>query len=156
LITKNNNKIEYTYYDYLSMDKKNDAIYVRAVWNNFITTANLENYKNIKIWSDGGPKHFKCIKNIAFFASILDSKIEYNFFCSCHGKGPCDGHLGVLKRYIKLKIKTVDIENEDQLLKAINEQKNTTGTLIEIDRTNNYNSTSLKCIKKYHKYCFKK
>jgi len=78
----------------------------------------------LKIWSDGGPKLFKCNKNLAYFGTILNQKIKYNFFASCHGKGnnkillipgPCDGNLGVIKRYIKLKVKNENIEGVNSI-----------------------------------------
>jgi len=59
--------------------------------------------------------------------------VIYNFFAGCHGKGPCDGHLGVLKRMCKIRIKSEPIEDVYDLIKVINEQKNTKSVLFEVD-----------------------
>jgi len=33
---------------------------------------------------------------LGYFSSLEKITITYNFFASYHGKGPCDGHTGVL------------------------------------------------------------
>lgn len=53
-------------------------------------------------FSDGASaqyKNKKNILNICLHEKDFKIKIEWHFFASCHGKGPCDGVGGCLKRY---------------------------------------------------------
>jgi len=54
----------------------------------------FNNFDEISIWSDGGPKHFKitaCMSLFSFLQSHSKKKIVYNFFESHHGHSVCDG-----------------------------------------------------------------
>lgn len=60
-----------------------------------------EDAKKIYYFSDGAPQQFKNYKNfINLYYHKEDFKInaEWHFFASYHGKGPCDGVGGTIKR----------------------------------------------------------
>ena len=83
---------------------KNDIRFVIQAW---IQLFNLKvlSHKEIEIWSDGGPKHFK-ISSCMYFFSLLNSllpstEIYYNFFVSNHGQSVCDGAAAHLKNEIR-------------------------------------------------------
>lgn len=57
--------------------------------------------KKIYYFSDGSSaqyKNRKNVKNICCHETDFKIEIEWHFFASCHGKGPCDGVGGTLKR----------------------------------------------------------
>lgn len=155
LITRNEDgKLKYTYYNYFS-DDKNDSLYVKCAWAQFIIDANLSSFSKIIIWSDGGPKHFKCAKNIYYFSTLFQSKVIYNFFASCHGKGPCDSHLGVIKRKLKEYVLENDIESVEDIIKVVRLQSNSFAEELKIDSELNCKVIKLpEGIKKYHSFSF--
>ena len=155
LITKlTDDKLKYQYFNYFSEDK-NDSLYVKCAWMQFIEDINLNSFKKVIIWSDGGPKHFKCAKNLYFFSTLFNSKVVYNFFASCHGKGPCDSHLGVIKRRLKEFLLEKDITSVEDIINVVKLQPNSNGVEIEIDPTLNHKVTKLpEGIKKYHNFTF--
>ena len=126
--------------DHFSSEKQ-DFYFVRAVWHTLLESETLSRFTDIKIWSDGGPQHFKVAKTLFFF-STLQSKygktFTYNFFASGHGHSLCDSHTGVGKQ----KLKREERENNSQMIGAqdiadsYNELKKTsTQVLSTIDKT---------------------
>ncbi|KAJ8676617.1 hypothetical protein QAD02_012404 [Eretmocerus hayati] len=52
-------------------------------------------------FSDGAPQQFKNLKsfgNLTYHHSDFGVEAEWNFFATSHGKGPCDGLAGCIKR----------------------------------------------------------
>lgn len=57
--------------------------------------------KKIIYFSDGSSAQYKKrknVKNVALHEQDFGVKAEWHYFASCHGKGPCDGVGGTLKR----------------------------------------------------------
>eukprot|EP00733_Pompholyxophrys_punicea_P000790 Pompholyxophrys_punicea_v1_NODE_289_length_2364_cov_36.367259.p1 type:complete len:348 gc:universal NODE_289_length_2364_cov_36.367259:1215-172(-) len=110
LYFKVNGILHHTFVDYISkIAEKDDFLYVRSALLHLLNeTTLLDNFKTVYLWSDGGPKHYK-IRRTIFFLSILDNfypqTFEWHFFPSCHGKGACDGHVGVLKQALNRSVK---------------------------------------------------
>ena len=96
-------------FDLLSKAKeKDDYCYVKAAWLHLLNNETIfDNMKIIHIFSDGGPKHFKIRKSL-FMLSLLNAyypqTFRWHFFQSCHGKGPCDGHTGMLNMLLKREV----------------------------------------------------
>lgn len=68
--------------------------------NSFIKSF-MPNPAKIFYFSDGAPQQFKNFKNfINIYYHQLDFNVhaEWNFFATAHGKGPCDGIGGTIKR----------------------------------------------------------
>ena len=68
-----------------------------------ILEAQPENVKLVSVWSDGPASQFKNLY-VAAAIPVLEKKhavkVEWNFFCTSHGKGPVDGIGGSVKRYV--------------------------------------------------------
>lgn len=74
-------------------------IYTRIVVN-YIKSIS-DNVRKIYYFSDGAPQQFKNYKNIANLChheKDFGIKAEWHFFATAHGKSPCDGIGGTLKR----------------------------------------------------------
>ena len=68
--------------------------------NNDIKT-NLPQIKNIEYflyWCAGQYKNCKNILNLCFHHEDFDLSAKWNFFATSHGKQPCDGVGGTVKR----------------------------------------------------------
>jgi len=77
-------EIRWKYLDFLSTEKQTFS-FVRAVWLYlFDQTEELKNFRELLIWSDGGPQHFKIKKTTNFFSYLRQKykSIEYHFFAS--------------------------------------------------------------------------
>lgn len=113
------NKIQATLYTVVIYYKMNDILHHKslviisdclnhdsvAVWsyskviNEFIRT--FMTPIKIMYFSDGAPQQFKNYKNfvnIYYHADDFGAPAEWNFFATAHGKGPCDGVGGSVKR----------------------------------------------------------
>lgn len=76
---------------------------------------------NVIVWSDGAPSHFKNKFNIANMLQLEKDygyKIEWNFFGTSHGKSPCDGIGGNVKRMVNDRVKSqnLSIQNAAQFV----------------------------------------
>ncbi|XP_044594868.1 uncharacterized protein LOC123272234 [Cotesia glomerata] len=61
-----------------------------------------ERCNKIYYFSDGAPQQFKNFKNFVnlyYHEEDFDIPAEWHFFATAHGKGPCDGIGGTIKRY---------------------------------------------------------
>lgn len=80
-----------------------DAIAVHlfsGVIINFIKSLSSEVHK-IFFFSDGAPQQYKNYKhfiNLSYYEEDYGINTEWSFFATAHGKGPCDGIGGTLKR----------------------------------------------------------
>lgn len=66
-------------------------------WINFLSS----NAKKIYFFSDGALQQYKNYKNfvnLSKYEQAYKVKVEWNFFATTHGKGPCDGLGGTVKR----------------------------------------------------------
>jgi len=149
-------------FDLLSKVKeKDDYSYVRSCWLHLLNNEPLfDSFKIIHVFSDGGPKHFKIRKTIFFF-SLLNAYYPqtfiWHFFQSCHGKGPCDGHTGMLKMLVKREILRGECLQTDRDLYDLFCMKSKANTrFISIQREDKeLDCTDFKQgIKKYFSYSF--
>jgi hypothetical protein len=77
--------------------------------------------KNVIVWSDGAPAHFKNKFNIANIIQLekdFNYKIQWNFFGTSHGKSPCDGIGGNVKRMVNDRVRSqnLTIQNAAQFV----------------------------------------
>ena len=89
--------------------------------------------KNIFYFSDGAAaqyKNFKNFFNIAFHFQDFGVEAEWHFFATSHGKGPCDGIGGTLKRSAKkASLQATLIETPEQLYQYL--KGHTISTFVE-------------------------
>jgi len=115
--------------------EKDDFYYVRAAWMELLNRNIFDGFRKIIIFSDGGPKHFKIRKSLYLF-SLIDAaypqKFQWNFFQSCHGKGPCDAHVGYMKNLLKREILRGEIVNDKDDLIELFEEKALKAKIIEV------------------------
>lgn len=94
------------FFDFLCADpasRTNDFFYVTHVFDYLFTHRTidlLQHRRNLIIWSDGGPHHFKTNFHINYLRMLaIDAgiHIQHHFFPSYHGHSLADGHAGTLK-----------------------------------------------------------
>lgn len=100
---KKNNKLTHQSLVIISDGNNHDAIavhlYLRII-TNFIKKE-ISNAAKIFYFSDGAPQQFKNFKNfvnIYFHKEDFRIDAEWHYFATAHGKGPCDGIGGTVKR----------------------------------------------------------
>lgn len=85
---------------------------------------------HVIVWSDGCAAQFKNGRTITYclFDWLAPQvRVAYHFYCSCHGKGPCDGHAGHCKRMIRYVVgRGENIRDRAALIKFFNCRKNST------------------------------
>ena len=121
----------------------------------------LDQFKVIHLFTDGGPKHFKVRKSLHFMsllATYYPQQFQWHFFQSCHGKGSCDGHTGMLKMMIKREVKRGQVlETDVDFLELFLEKSKFAQTqMIEVERfEKDLESSEFRDgIKKYFSYSF--
>ncbi|CAC5406234.1 unnamed protein product [Mytilus coruscus] len=88
---------------FLSQDHKHDYHMVHhcIVKANTYLLEHLDEIRKQVQFSDGAPTQYKSKYNfvdMSFWKDDFDFEVEKHFFGSRHGKGPCDGESGVVKR----------------------------------------------------------
>lgn len=82
---------------------------------------NLPQVTKIKYFSDGCGGQYKNLKNfqnLCYHETDFGLQAEWNFFATSHGKGPCDGVGGVVKRQATRFSKQLMKSGKDRLLTA--------------------------------------
>eukprot|EP00732_Lithocolla_globosa_P002254 Lithocolla_globosa_v1_NODE_1429_length_2580_cov_31.909307.p1 type:complete len:642 gc:universal NODE_1429_length_2580_cov_31.909307:1952-27(-) len=158
---KEDGKIKSETYDFFSeTEEKDDFHYVRSCWLWLLNETNeLDDFHTIRVWSDGGPKHFKIRRTIFFFSVLQEKygkKFIWNFFQSCHGKGPCDGHTGVIKKKLKLEAKKQNpVMTDYDMYEFAKEHVKSQSFWLEVDHKQDYDCKTFKDgIKKYFEFSF--
>jgi hypothetical protein len=125
---KEQDGLKWRFFHILSSVEKQTNLFVETAWRQMMRqfAGFFGKFTQVKIWSDGGPQHFKVIKTMGFFANFHDEfkkKVEYHFFASYHGKSICDAHAGVMKRSITRSKeeyrKVVDQEGVEKIGKTL-------------------------------------
>ena len=87
----------------VSDELKHDAAFVTLIVEELVQhiSSKFPRVDKIRIWSDGCVAQYK--NKFNFFQLTQTSEkfgiqCDWNFFESCHGKGPCDGVGGTVKR----------------------------------------------------------
>jgi len=158
---KKQGRLEHQSFDIISkVQEKDDFGYLRSAWMFLLNELSFfDHFQKIIIFSDGGPKHFKIRKSLYLFSLIsacYNQEFEWNFFQSCHGKGPCDAHVGYLKRCLKREVLRNDtIETEQDLLDLFEKTSKVNPAMIDIDRSKNWDCSEMKLgIKKFFSFHF--
>jgi len=94
--------------------EKNDVHFTLWVWKYLQQNNYFVGTTSIKLWTDGGPRHFKTSSHIYFlshFQADIGIPFTYNFFASYHGSSVCDA----VAAQAKEKIKEWMAENRDTI-----------------------------------------
>lgn len=102
---KNNEKEQFINYIAISDCLKHDTIAVHLFQRGLITflKKTLGALSTIYYFSDGASAQYKNKKNfinVCFHEDDFNVKAEWHFFATSHGKGPCDGLGGTIKRLV--------------------------------------------------------
>lgn len=86
---------------------QHDTVCVYSFHTNFINFLKCQflNPKHIYYFSDGCAaqhKNRKNFMNLSYHQEDFDVTAEWHFFATAHGKGPCDGVAGTVKRLARL------------------------------------------------------
>ena len=93
--------------------EKNDVLFSMTVWKKFLEPTLYDKYfrnREVLIWSDNGPKHFKCTGYMYFMGMWADvhakrcqppRDIQCNFFYPYHGASLADTGASHVKRAIR-------------------------------------------------------
>lgn len=85
--------------DHLKHDQTTVHCFVTHLLNNI--KKDFPNLKHVKYFSDGAAsqyKNYKALVNLTFHFKDHNLHAEHNFFATSHGKSPCDGIGGTIKR----------------------------------------------------------
>ena len=61
-------------------------------------TVSIKNLRKVYYFTDGASSEYKNFVNLAFHMQNFNLEAECHFFATSHGKGPCDGLGGTIKR----------------------------------------------------------
>ena len=132
------NGIGHIFHHFLA-SSSNDLNFVYEVWKEFISEIlNCYGPSEIALWTDGGPKHFKCSRSLIMWweLSIMnDIKVEYNFFASYHGSNACDGAAAQIKKaviYYQRDCETL-LRNIEDIGELIGNLNNNSSSVITIN-----------------------
>ena len=107
------------------------------------------------IWSDGGPKHFKCSSSVLMYSALHHEYLRhldfsYNFFFAYHGANICDGHAGAAKKRAKSESgKEIPLDS-GFIFKVYDSLKDTHVNMIVKDDNDSERAKTLDGIKSYH------
>jgi len=140
---------------------KNNTNFVGTAFEHFIQDVQAKyQYKisKIRIFTDGAAAHFKnrYAQTMMFdFQSKLKIPIEWNFFASNHGHGPCDGDGQQVKRVLnkRFRLTKEPIETPPQFQKLIEVELKHNSKVIPI-KGQSKEKSKLDGIGKYHKFTY--
>ena len=110
--------------------------------NEYLTNFN-PNLRKCIYFSDGAPQQFKNVKhfaNICYHEQDFGRSAEWHFHESAHGKGPCDGAGGTMKRLARkasLQM-THQISTSKQLFEWANQESNLPNIAVMHRNTEHY------------------
>ena len=136
---------------------KNDISFVAGAWLSLIKSNWFNGVKTVKIWSDGGPKHFKISANMKFLLAIQQEepniKWIYNFFASYHGCSICDGVAAQAKETLSRTMRNTQkaIRTVPEAIEIVGKLCNHVASTVAIT-SNNLSTPTLHGIKSFHKF----
>ena len=136
---------------------KNDISFVVGAWLSLFKSNWFNGASTVKVWSDGGPKHFKISANMKFFMAIQQATPEvkwvYNFFASYHGCSICDGVAAQAKGAINRTMRDIQlaIRTTPEAIKVVGKLGNHVASTVAIV-SNDFSTPTLQGIKSFHKF----
>lgn len=115
---KKEGKVEHQTIIMISDCKKHDAVAVYVFLKAFheYLSIHFSHILRCFYFSDGAPQQFKNVKhfsNIYFHENDFGRKAEWHFHATAHGKGPCDGAGGAIKRMARRA--SLQMTSEEQI-----------------------------------------
>jgi len=154
--------LERNYHHFMgeSASTKNDVWFVVSVWKKMVEDNFFDGIKNIYIFSDGGPKHFKITSCLSFFSSLQEKypfSISYNFFESYHGHSICDGVAAHAKEFLNRyqRINQIPLKKSKDIVELISHVHNHAGHLAPPSELITDNFPTFNGIRSYYKFTFR-
>lgn len=137
---KSQGKLEHKSFCYLSDDRNHDTCFVYKIPKNLTSyiKTNMPNVEKLHYFSDGYGgqyKNYKNFLNLCLHFKDFGLKTEWFFFTTSHGKSPCDGIGGTVKRTAAKAslqgIKIISVEEMHEFCTA--KMKDITFVLIQME-----------------------
>lgn len=120
-----------------STKTKNNTCFVFGAWAQIIGEGFFQGIKEISLWSDGGPKHFKVSSTVNFFSYVNETfKVIYNFYESYHGHSICDCAASHIKRRLEKHVNEDRwmIHSSNDIVRSASTLPNVIATLAQIEK----------------------
>lgn len=136
---------------------KNNISFVIGAWLTLLESNWLKDMDIVKIWSDGGPKHFKISSNMRFLLSIQKAQPsvdwDYNFFPPYHGCSICDGVAAQAKGILNRTSRDdhIAVRTSNQAVAIVQQLTNHSATTVQIPE-NDFSANTLKGIKSFFRF----
>lgn len=139
--------------------EKNTISFVIGAWKELLESGWFNGIKVVKIWSDGGPKHFKISANMKFLQSVQQKYSDkiwiYNFFAPYHGCSICDGVAaqakGILNR--RSRDENIPIRKSEMVIETVQKLENHNTSSVNVIEED-FSTPTLTGIKSYFKFTF--
>ncbi len=130
--------LEWEYVDCMAvmndpLKNKKDLSFVETAFLSLIAEGRFLNTKELWIWSDCGPSHFRTSNTLYFFSQmqqVIKVKTTVCFFYPRHGHSAADRHHGSTKKHLKYVLKSLaddyEIPNRDLLVRELEKCRFTT------------------------------
>ncbi len=147
----------------LELRTSNDIYFVVNAWETLLQQIEFLSCTSLYIFSDGGPKHYKCSSNMALWSLISQQKrikVEYHFYASYHGYGAGDAAIMHVKRAVNGQQRNSILaykrpEDLNRLLLVDRPIKNHTSLLLtDFARLPPITVSTMHGIKSYHMWTF--
>ena len=131
--------------------------FVAGAWKALLDSNWFNEIKTVKIWSDGGPKHFKISANMKLLLTIqhVTPSVDwwYNFFGAYHGCSVCDGVAAQAKASLinSMRDNQMAIRTSNQAIETIGGLKNHSANNIQIPSTD-FSTNTFHGITQYFKF----
>lgn len=106
--THASSKVHTKYFDFISECLAHDTTFVSSTMSTLFDSyewKTLQIKKDIHLWMDNGPQHFRTFEFLDSFAKFSKrfspQKFTLNYFVEYHGKCICDSHFSLLSRYYR-------------------------------------------------------
>ena len=111
--------------DNLSHDKFAVTAFLKVILDEIKSSESFKEVQEVRVWTDGPSSQYKN-RYIFYLLQQIRPLLEpitlvWNFFATSHGKGPCDGLGGTVKRIVQRKIRTgAEVRSAQDFCQAVN------------------------------------
>ena len=149
------------YHHYFGESKiKNDIRFVGHVFHQHLLEQ-FNNYNDINLWTDGGPKHFKITPMLNMIHKLAKNQLQgkritYHFFPAYHGHSICDAAASYAKSALQSNLNFTQHtpQNITELCDIISKVSHHQATPIHALTTPVHKTKTLSKIRSYHKFVF--
>ena len=99
--------------------------FLKVILDEIKSSESFKEVQEVRVWTDGPSSQYKN-RYIFYLLQQIQPLLEpitlvWNFFATSHGKGPCDGLGGTVKRIVQRKIRTgAEVRSAQDFCQAVN------------------------------------